>query len=52
MMIKIASRQSFIIGPDGKIAKHYRKVDPDTHTMEVLADIKALMGDVEKAPES
>ena len=42
-LMKIASRQSFIIGPDGKIAKHYEKVDPDTHTQEVLADLKELM---------
>jgi len=42
-LMKIASRQSFIIDPDGKIAKHYEKVDPDTHTQEVLADLKELM---------
>ena len=41
-LIKLASRQSFLIGPDGKIAKHYDDVDPDTHTDEVLADIKAF----------
>jgi peroxiredoxin Q/BCP len=42
-LIKLASRQSFLIDPEGKIAKHYEKVDPDTHTDEVLADIKAFM---------
>ena len=47
MLIKLASRQSFLIDPEGKIAKHYEKVDPDTHTDEVLADIKALKGDGE-----
>jgi len=41
-IMKIASRQSFLIGPDGKIAKHYPKVDPKTHSKEVLADLKAL----------
>ena len=45
MLIKVASRQSFIIDPDGMIAKHYGKVDPDTHTDEVLADIQALQAD-------
>ena len=45
-LIKMASRQSFLINPEGKVAKHYADVDPDTHTDEVLADIKALMGDV------
>jgi len=42
-LIKIASRQSFLINPEGKIAKHYDDVDPDKHTDEVLADIKHFM---------
>ena len=42
-LVKLASRQSFLIDPEGKIAKHYEKVNPDTHTDEVLADIKAFM---------
>ena len=41
-LMKLASRQSFLINPDGKIAKHYADVDPDTHTEEVLADIKVF----------
>ena len=41
-VMKLAKRQSFLIGPDGKIAKHYDKVDPTTHSKEVLADLKAL----------
>ncbi len=44
-LIKLASRQSFLIDPEGKIAKHYEKVDPDTHTDEVLADITAFMSE-------
>ena len=44
-LIQIASRQSFIIDPDGVIARHYEKVDPDTHTDEVLADLKNLMAE-------
>jgi len=44
-LIKIASRQSFIIDPDGMIAKHYEDVDPETHTQEVLADLQEMMGD-------
>ncbi len=43
MGMTVASRQSFIINPDGVIAKHYEKVDPDVHSEEVLADIKAMM---------
>jgi len=46
-LVKLASRQSFLINPEGKVAKHYADVDPDTHTDEVLADIKALMDDGE-----
>ena len=42
-LVKLASRQSFLVNPEGKIAKHYEDVDPDTHTDEVLTDIKAFM---------
>jgi peroxiredoxin Q/BCP len=38
----VAKRQTFIIGPDGLIAKHYEKVDPETHSAQVLADLKVL----------
>jgi peroxiredoxin Q/BCP len=38
----VAKRQTFIIGPDGVIAKHYEKVKPDEHSAEVLADLKEL----------
>lgn len=40
--MEIAKRQTFIIGPDGNIAKHYEKVDPDTHSEQVLADLDSL----------
>ena len=42
MMMTIAKRQSFLINPEGQIVKHYKKVDPDTHTKEVLIDLKQL----------
>ena len=45
-LIKLASRQSFLINPEGNVAKHYGDVDPDTHSEEVLADIKMFMEDV------
>jgi peroxiredoxin Q/BCP len=38
----VAKRQTFIIDPQGKIARHYEKVDPDEHAAEVLADLEAL----------
>ena len=40
--IKIAARHTFIIDPRGNIAKIYRKVDPDSHSAEVRADLVAL----------
>lgn len=38
----VARRQTFLIGPDGKIAKHYKKVKPADHSAEVIADLKAF----------
>jgi peroxiredoxin Q/BCP len=42
-LTKMASRQSFIVSPEGVVVKHYPKVVPETHTEEVLADIEAFM---------
>ena len=39
----VAKRQTFIIGPDGVIAKHYEKVDPQKHSAQVLTDLKELV---------
>lgn len=36
------SRESFLINPQGEIAKHYKKVKPDTHAEEVLRDLRDL----------
>lgn len=33
------SRQSFVIGPDGKIKKIYRSVDVTRHAAEILGDV-------------
>jgi peroxiredoxin Q/BCP len=38
----VAKRQTFIIAPDGTIARHYEKVKPDEHSAEVLAALKEL----------
>lgn len=38
----VAKRQTFLIDPQGVIAKHYEKVSPAEHSMEVLADLKEL----------
>lgn len=40
--VQLASRQTFLITPDGIIARHYDKVDVDTHSAEVLRDIEQL----------
>jgi len=37
-----AKRQTFVIGPDGNIAKHYEKVNPSEHSKQVLADLEEL----------
>ena len=44
---EMAKRESFLIGPDGQIVKHYAKVNPDTHSEEVLADLRALLAETE-----
>jgi thioredoxin-dependent peroxiredoxin len=41
-LMEIASRESFIIDPRGRVAKHYASVDPKGHSQMVLADLKAL----------
>ena len=40
--LNIAKRHTFIINPNGNIAKVYRKVKPDMHSDEVIADIREL----------
>ncbi len=40
--LRLAKRHSFIIDPEGKLARVYRSVDPDSHTEQVLADLQAL----------
>lgn len=44
-LIKIASRQSFLVNPEGVIVKHYEDVDPDTHTQEVLRDLETMIAE-------
>jgi peroxiredoxin Q/BCP len=38
----MAKRQTFLIDPDGRVAKHYADVDPDTHSGEIIADLERL----------
>ena len=40
----VAKRQTFLIDPDGNVARHYEKVNPEVHSDEVLADLAELTG--------
>jgi peroxiredoxin Q/BCP len=40
--LRFARRHTFLIDPQGRIAKIYREVTPRTHSREVIADLKAL----------
>ncbi len=41
-LMELARRDTFIIDPQGKVAKHYVKVDPKGHSQLVLAELKRL----------
>lgn len=38
--VKFIKRESFLIDPLGYIVKHYKKVNPKTHVLEVIDDLK------------
>jgi len=41
-LMELVRRDTFIIDPQGRIAKHYMKVDPKGHSDLVLAELKRL----------
>ncbi len=41
-VVRGTNRISYLVSPDGKIAKVYPEVDPANHALELIADIKAL----------
>jgi peroxiredoxin Q/BCP len=41
-LMELARRETFIVDPDGRVAKHYREVDPGSHSKQVIADLKSL----------
>jgi len=41
-VMEMARRDTFIIDPQGRVAKHYESVNPEGHSQVVLDDIKAL----------
>lgn len=42
----VAKRQTFLVGPDGNIVKHYKKVNPAEHSAQVIADLKSFGADL------
>ncbi|TLY51263.1 MAG: peroxiredoxin [Gammaproteobacteria bacterium] len=40
--VNYAKRETFLIDPSGKVAKHYVKVDPKENSGQVLADLAVL----------
>ena len=40
--MRVAKRETFLIDPAGRLAKHYKDVNPSTHSKEVLADLALL----------
>ncbi len=42
MGMSYAKRETFLIDPNGRIAKHYRDVDPEKNSKQVLADLATL----------
>jgi peroxiredoxin Q/BCP len=48
--LTLARRQTFLIDPEGNIARHYADVDPDSHSTEVLSDLTALQN-IEPEPD-
>ena len=41
-VMELARRETFIVDPQGRVAKHYREVEPGSHSKQVLADLKSL----------
>ena len=42
-LIHYARRETFLIDPQGRIARHYRDVDPKANAGQVLSDLGRLM---------
>ncbi len=42
VLFKFARRQTFIVDPQGRIARIYRAVDSDRHSAEIVADLRQL----------
>jgi peroxiredoxin Q/BCP len=42
-VLEVAQRDTFLIDPEGRIAKHWVKVDPDDHSNMVLKELNARL---------
>ena len=49
---EMAKRESFLIDPQGQVAKHYSKVNAETHSEEVLADLELLIAETATTTET
>ena len=49
---EMAKRESFLIDPQGRVAKHYSKVNAETHSEEVLADLELLIAETATTTET
>ena len=49
-LVKFAARHTFLIDPNGNIAKVYTSVDPSKHSEEVLAELDLLQKTVRAKP--
>jgi peroxiredoxin Q/BCP len=49
-IMELARRETFLIDPQGRIARHYSAVDPRTHARQLLADLKTLRAAPGAAP--
>ncbi len=47
-VVRGTNRISYLVSPEGKIAKVYPEVDPANHALELLSDIKALQKEAKK----
>jgi peroxiredoxin Q/BCP len=43
VLFKIAKRYTFLIDPQGKVAKVYAKVETSKHSQEIIEDLKQLI---------
>ncbi len=40
--LRYAKRHTFVINPEGKIVQIYRKVDPKSHSQQLISDLRSL----------